>query len=265
MISGMPWALLASQFSLQLGLGLLVALGSVTRAPVGRFFYRMTGATAFLPIAAAAAVPPALDRASFAEPRVWCAALALLALPWVLGGRVDPRWRAAWAWGVAWSAAALAGTVATATELDRTGAVALATASAIATGCVAGSVSLAMVLGHWYLTVPKLDVAHLARLNRLTVGTMLASLVLLGVTCLVFAETLNAAERPLLGPWGLFYLGTRVAVGLLVPLLFAWMTAGSLRFHNTRSATGILYASTILVLIGTAAAVSLQDSYGVPL
>ena len=60
-------------------------------------------------------------------------------------------------------------------------------------------------------------------------------------------------------------LGTRVTVGLVFPLGFAWMTASSLRFKNTRSATGILYASTVLVLIGTGVAVSLQDSYGVPL
>ena len=43
------------------------------------------------------------------------------------------------------------------------------------------------------------------------------------------------------------------------------MTAGSLAYDNTRSATGILYASTVLVLIGTAASLSLQDSYGIPL
>lgn len=261
----MSWTLLASQFCLQLGLGLLVALGFVTRAPLGRFFYRMMGSTAFLLIAAAALVPVWLEQASFGEPQVWSGLVALIALPWVAGGRVGLRWRAAWAWGIAWTAAALAWTVATATALDRTGTLALATASAIATGCVAGSVSLAMVLGHWYLTVPKLDVAHLARLNTVTVSSMVVSLALLAITCIVFAEPLNAVERPLLGPWGLFYLGTRIAVGLLIPLLFAWMTAGSLRFHNTRSATGILYASTILVLIGTAAAVSLQDSYGVPL
>jgi hypothetical protein len=43
------------------------------------------------------------------------------------------------------------------------------------------------------------------------------------------------------------------------------MTASSLDFKNTRSATGILYASTILVLIGTAVSVSLQSTYGIPL
>ena len=141
----------------------------------------------------------------------------------------------------------------------------LSTLSALATGAVAGSVGLAMVLGHWYLTVPNLQVRHLRRLNQVSVFTMLASIALVLSSCLVFREALNAYDRPLFGASGLFYLGTRVVVGLLFPLGFAYMTAGSLRFENTRSATGILYASTVLVLIGTAVSVSLQDSYGVPL
>ena len=108
-------------------------------------------------------------------------------------------------------------------------------------------------------------VPHLVRLNRVTVVAMLASLASLGTACLVFDELLRSAEPPLFGPWGLFYLGTRLVVGLALPLLFAAMAASSLRFRNTRSATGILYASTVLVLIGTAVSVFLQDSYRVPL
>src|SRR4029079_243221 len=118
---------------------------------------------------------------------------------------------------------------------------------------------------HWYLTVPTLDVKHLRRLNRVTIACMIACIALLAITCGAFAERLSSGERPLLGPTGLFYLGTRVTAGLLLPLVFSWMTAGSLKFEDTRSAAGILYASTILVLIGTAVSISLQDSYGVPL
>ncbi|NOT29595.1 MAG: hypothetical protein HOP15_03995 [Planctomycetes bacterium] len=141
----------------------------------------------------------------------------------------------------------------------------VATISSLATGAVAGSVGLAMVLGHWYLTVPKLEIRYLVRLNRVTVAAMLASLATLAGACLVFSESLRNGQPPLFGPWGLFYLGTRLAVGLALPLVFAAMAASSLRFHNTRSATGILYASTVLVLIGTAVSVFLQDSYRVPL
>jgi len=123
-----------------------------------------------------------------------------------------------------------------------------------------------MVLGHWYLTVPKLDVRHLERLNKVCMWCMTVSLVLLAMTCLIYRDHIDAAEaRPLFGPWGMFFLGTRLVVGLALPLLFAWMARSSLRLGNTRSATGILYASTVLVLIGAAISISLQDTYGVPL
>ena len=139
------------------------------------------------------------------------------------------------------------------------------TLSALATGAVAGSVGLAMVLGHWYLTVPKLKVSHLGRLNRVTIFSMVASLLSVVVICLLFRESLELADTPLFGPRGLFNIGTRVTVGLLLPLLFAWMAKESLRYGNTRSATGILYASTVMVLIGTALSINLQDAYGLPL
>jgi hypothetical protein len=141
----------------------------------------------------------------------------------------------------------------------------LASLSALATGTVAGSVGLAMVLGHWYLTVPNLGIEHLQRLNRVTIASMCISLALVSLLCAMHASELDAKATPLFGPWGLFHLGTRVAVGLVLPLVFAWMASSSMRYRNTRSATGILYASTVLVLIGTAAALSLQDSYGLPL
>jgi hypothetical protein len=142
---------------------------------------------------------------------------------------------------------------------------AAASFSALATGSVAGPVGVAMVLGHWYLTVPKLEIRFLVRLNRVTIAAMLCSLASLATACVVFWDELASARTPLFGPWGLFYLSTRLAVGLALPLVFAGMTASSLRFKNTRSATGILYASTVLVLIGTAVSVFLQDSYRVPL
>ena len=95
--------------------------------------------------------------------------------------------------------------------------------------------------------------------------THLVSLAFVGVTCVVFQESLSGGRYPLYGSTGLFYLGTRLVIGLVFPFVFALMAASSLKFQNTRSATGILYASTVLVLIGTAVSVSLQDSYGVPL
>ena len=260
----MAWTQLAQQFLLELGFGVLLALAFVPDAPVGALFYRLMGTCAALPLAAAlvarlqAGIP-------WGDPAVLAAALALAAYPVYSGPARGARWKAGLAAGLLGSALATGWIVRQALpELAPFGLL-VGVFSSLATGTVAGSVGLAMVLGHWYLTVPKLEIRHLARLNRVTVAAMLASLASLGTACLVCAESLARAEPPLFGPWGLFYLGTRLAVGLALPLLFAAMAASALRFRNTRSATGILYASTVLVLIGTAVSVFLQDSYRVPL
>jgi len=259
----MGWSQLGTQFCLQLAFGVLLALAFVPRAPVGALFYRVMGTAALVPILLAWAMSASMDR-GLGHPVSLAAALAPVLYP-VYSGPVRGR---LWALGLCAAALATAAGVAfglaEATGLAA-GPAALAALSALATGAVAGSVGLAMVLGHWYLTVPKLEVRHLARLNRVTVASMLVSLAALAAVCFAFRAELNALERPLFGATGLFYLGTRVTVGLAMPLLFAWMAAGALKYRNTRSATGILYASTVLVLIGAAVAVSLQDIYGVPL
>jgi hypothetical protein len=261
----MDWSQLGAQFCCELAFGILLALAFVPKAPVGAFFYRVMGTSALVLILAGIALPFARGTARAGDPQVVAAAVGVALFPVYSGpfrGRI-------WAAGLGLALAATAVTVGSLLadvipDVGR-GRLVLGTLSALAAGAVAGSVGLAMVLGHWYLTVPNLAIAHLERLNRVTAWTMLASAAALAATCAVFAPQLAAAEVPLFGPWGLFYVGTRVAVGLVMPLLFAWMTAGALAHGNTRAATGILYASIPLVLMGTAASLWLQDTYGVPL
>lgn len=261
----MSWNALGAQFCLELSFGVLFALAFVPKAPVGVLFYRIMGTTAFVPLFLAGLVPLLSGRNRWNDPAIVASVLALVAYPIVTGPFRGRKWAFALAWSLACNIVALVATIAHARTIESRGALALGSLSAMATGCVAGSVGLAMVLGHWYLTIPTLHVRHLQRLNRLTVISMLCCLTIVSITCAVFSDALNSAETPLLGAFGLFYLGTRLTAGLLLPMLFAWMAAGSLKYQNTRSATGILYASTILVLIGTAVSISLQDSYGIPL
>lgn len=261
----MAWSPLGTQFCLELAFGVLLGLCLVQRAPLGLFFHRMMGITALLPLLVAAAAPPMFGDGSWTSPITLSCLAAAAAFPVFSGPfRADRR-----LWGAAWSTlacgVALTFAVRSAPGVQGAGGLVLASLSAMATGVVAGGVGLAMVVGHWYLTVPQLPISWLRKLNRLTVVAMLASVVLLTTSILIHSETLSAADTPLLGPWGLLYLSARVAIGLALPLLFAWMTAGSLRYENTRSATGILYASTVLVMIGAAVSLSLQDSYGIPL
>jgi len=261
----MAWSPLGTQFCLELAFGVLLGLCAIRRAPLGAFFFRLMGTTALVPLLAAFLLPPLFGASGWRSPAVVAAALACLAFP-VFSGPLKSRNRAlGLAWATAWAGAALTLTVGQLPEIVAPGGWALASLSAMATGAVAGGVGLAMVLGHWYLTVPDLPIDWLRRLNGWTAVAMIVSAVLVVLTCIVFTDLLQDAPRPLLGPWGWFYMGARAGAGLALPLLFAWMTAGSLKHDNTRSATGILYASTVLVLIGTAVSISLQDSYGVPL
>lgn len=261
----MQWSSLATQFCLQLAFGVFAALAFVPRAPVGTLFYRVMGTAALVPLLAAVLMPVYVSGAPWSDAPTLLGALAVVGYPIYSGPVRGVRWAVALGLALVGSAAALVAVLARAALVEGPLALAMASFSALSTGAVAGSIGLAMVLGHWYLTVPNLQVRHLQRLNRVTVACLAASLLALVGSCLVFGASLSDAQPPLLGPWGLFYLGTRIAVGLLLPMLFAWMVSGSLAYQNTRSATGILYASTVLVLIGTAVSVSLTDSYGVPL
>lgn len=261
----MSWASLGTQFCLELAFGVLATLAFVARAPLGSFFFRVMGVTALVPLLAALVLPPLVAGEDWGEASRLGAGVAVALFPVYSGSvRVSTR-------RIALIAAALAAAASIALEVRDASAVEgalpwlVASTSALATGLVGGSVGLAMVFGHWYLTVPTLEVEWLVRLNRLTMVWMAASIAALAVTCGVFAGELREQEIDLLGPWVMFHLGTRVAVGLVMPLVFGWMTAQSLQHRNTRSATGILYASTVLVLIGTAASLFLQDTYGVPL
>jgi hypothetical protein len=63
----------------------------------------------------------------------------------------------------------------------------------------------------------------------------------------------------------LIYLGLRAGLGLLVPLLLAWMVVECVRIESNQSATGILYAMTVLVcLFGELPAVYLSLVRGIP-
>jgi len=261
----MAWNSLATQFCLELAFGVDLGLCLLARAPLGTFFFRLMGTTACVPTLAAIVGPVLFAGGSFAEPAVLASASAVLAYPFA-SGPVAARTRGlAQIWSTGSVAVALFLIVRVAPGVDGPAEALVGTLSAMTTGAVAGGVGLAMVLGHWYLTVPELPIAWLAMLNRFTAGAMIASLVLLATSCLLFREELADARSPLLGPWGMLQLGARISTGLALPLLFAWMAAGSLAWRNTRSATGILYASTVLVLIGTAVSISLQRSYGIPL
>lgn len=107
-----------------------------------------------------------------------------------------------------------------------------------------GAVTAAMLLGHWYLTATGMSLAPFTQYNKLLIlAVSLRMSVVIGRTIVTNA---GAAEN-----MGLAVLRWS---GLIGPLVMAILAVQILRYRNTQSATGILYAATTLVFMGEMAA-----------
>jgi hypothetical protein len=116
---------------------------------------------------------------------------------------------------------------------------------AMTAGLLVGTTTAAMLLGHWYLNAPGMQLGPLRRLLVL----VLASIALRSLVCgYGLLESLQADEA-IPSFWWIFVSFRWLAgiLGTLILTLMAWLT---LRVPNTQSATGILYAATVLAMLG---------------
>lgn len=132
----------------------------------------------------------------------------------------------------------------------------LSAASELSSAWLFGGATTAMLLGHWYLTATGMSLDPLIRLTQL----LLVAAVLRGVLAVVGIVTLpESAASVTAGVHGIWLL-LRWAAGIAGPLILALMTRRILRYRNTQSATGVLFAAVILVFIGeTTAALLFRD------
>jgi hypothetical protein len=115
----------------------------------------------------------------------------------------------------------------------------------ISGGVLLGSALAAMLLGHWYLNSPTMDLAPLKRLVAFLGCAIAARVIICGVGLGLEATTnqgLSATE------WT--FVAFRWLAGLVGTATMAWMAWRTLRVPNTQSATGILYTGVVLVLLG---------------
>ncbi len=109
-------------------------------------------------------------------------------------------------------------------------------------GLLLGVTLGAMLLGHWYLNTPSMQMAPLRRLLALMVAALFLRMLVcgigLGATCM---------DGPIPAPW---FVVLRWVTGLAAPLVMAWMVERTLRIPNTQSATGILYVAAVTVFTG---------------
>jgi hypothetical protein len=128
-------------------------------------------------------------------------------------------------------------------------------------GLVLGSVTTAMLLGHWYLNTPSMKLAPLQRLVLFMGATIVGRMLLSGACAGLEANRLSLAGG-VTTSW-LVFLSLRWLAGFAGTLGLAWMTWQTLKIPNTQSATGILYAAMILAIIGelTAQLMSVRGGY----
>lgn len=131
---------------------------------------------------------------------------------------------------------------------------------------IMGSVLAAMITGHWYLVNHKLTLKPLLMSSGIFLSSVIARMIvfILGIA-VMFLIGKNELALKLLSALNIdsyiFYI--RLIFGLIVPLIFAVMIRSSAKMNSTQSATGILYATIILILIGETFARFLQFSTGV--
>lgn len=103
-----------------------------------------------------------------------------------------------------------------------------------------GAATAAMLIGHWYLTATGMSLEPFTQYNRVF---MLAAL--LRIFYIIGQLFLNGGpQAPQLSLQILRW------AGLIGPLIMAYLTIRILRYRNTQSATGLLYAATTLVFMG---------------
>jgi hypothetical protein len=127
-------------------------------------------------------------------------------------------------------------------------------------GLVLGLTLAAMLLGHWYLNVPGMELAPLRRLIVVAAGAVGLQIVLSGAD---LAAGLSAGAS--LGVSGWLFVALRWSFGLVGVLGLLWMAWETLKIPNTQSATGILYVAVIGVFVGelTAALLSAESAFPV--
>lgn len=127
--------------------------------------------------------------------------------------------------------------------------------SELSGGWIIGGAISTMLLGHWYLTATGMKLEPLQQLNALLFAAVVLRTVLAGAV-FIWAPPVEASTQ-----W--VWLALRWA-GLIGPLILVLMVFRILKYRNTQSATGVLYAIDILIFLGEATAALLSRDLHCP-
>lgn len=130
-----------------------------------------------------------------------------------------------------------------------------------------GSITIAWLLGHAYLTATKMTIAplrHFTRVLAIAVAVRIAFLVAsIAAAWLVGVGEATTIFTLLANSWIVATL--RIGLGIVAVAAFAYMVADCVRLRSTQSATGILYFGSVFAYIGELAGRQLLTETGWPL
>jgi hypothetical protein len=145
--------------------------------------------------------------------------------------------------------------------------------SVLSSAAFLGGACTAMILGHWYLVIPSLEVEHLQSIVRFHIASMVIRIAVVGAA--VFAALAIWGSGPaaagvvnfrryITSVDGIFFW-QRVLFGLAGPVVLSYLTWETAKIRSTQSATGILYVDFFTVVVGEVLAKYLLLATRVPL
>ncbi len=257
-------------FLTHLGVGITLVLAWVGRE-AGVKFFRFNAGTAVLLIAIGLALRPASGTSTVLHTAALVSlfvAEAALVVYWETIGGLLASIRPALLWTAI--ACGLVAVVLQALHLSggEPGVVRLLTvASFLSSVALLGGACGAMVLGHWYLVVPSLNVAHLKSIVKLHIASMVVRVIVVAAAVMIAIISWEPGrphfERYIFSVDGIFFW-QRVLFGLAGPAVLSYLTWETAKIQSTQSATGILYVDFFTVIVGEVLAKYLLLSTKVP-
>lgn len=257
-------------FLAHLAVGIVFSLVLVSRE-AGVKFFRFNAGLAVVLLAVAFAMRPPEASATEAG-RIAVLALAVLEaamlLYWGTIGRALASVRPGIV-GIAVAAGLVALVAEAIAQSQGLSAQAMTVASFLSSAALLGGACTAMILGHWYLVIPSLQVSHLQSIVKVHIVSMVIRVVVVAAAVFVAIVSWQPGSGPsfkgyILSVSGIFFW-QRVLFGLLGPGVLSYLTWETAKIRSTQSATGILYVDFFTVVVGEVLAKYLLLATRVPL
>ena len=133
--------------------------------------------------------------------------------------------------------------------------VALTVLSFLTSALMLGGACTAMILGHWYLVIPSMEVSYLQSIVKGHIVSMLVRVAVVGAAVWFAIATCQpdsgvpSFRHYILSVDGIFFW-QRVLFGLAGPAVLSYLTWETAKIRSTQSATGILYVDFFTVVVG---------------